>query len=889
MVFLENCLTEALFCINLIRPWLKEGPTKQQQLISAWKSCFPTSTAKDISDILVTLKELNVLSISKRKNIKFLIQDLSQDIFLLSQALKSLKSKQKTISVTVRSMPATFQVGNNQLSWTITLPQKATISHVEYGYVICARNQTTLDHLRALTPLPEHVCKQFKNQRTVTIHDVDLILPSNSSAIQVTFFWDIGGTWISHNLSIQLPTVEDEHAFRLLAPKAPYVPRTNQKRLKKTIVELPPPAEGNGTKRAKKRGVVEFQSKKKFTHPEWKEALTNLTYIDDFSSALHLEKFQLDKDLDIYQMEAATFLGTDDPCIFQLNIPGLAQKRPSLMAFDCVYVSTPASPDVEFGGRIVEVLRTSILVRFKNFKPPELCSVRFECNQPALKRMLTVLTYLQSDLAEQLWARLLPQKTDHESNPLPNIEPIQSRLNENQKHAVQNVLALNPTRKSPYVIFGPPGTGKTHTVTECILQILNRDSDARVLVCTASNAAADVIAARLVDNKPDISLLRLLAISRNVSLHRNPELHTSEYVKIKDFCSIEFSSKANVVVSTCSSAWSIDNAKFDYLFVDEAGQAMEPEILIPLAIALERNPNLQVIVAGDPKQLGPVIRCNLPRNPLKISLLERLTNMEIYSRQQENDALLQFQYFDPVYITKLVENYRSHASILCKPSEMFYNGDLIPRMNLFPFQNWPGLQNPNIPIVFHSVEGIEEREGKSPSYFNRIEAIKVLQQLVQICEWPDRMSNMSVGIITPYHQQKMKIRELFDDSLAKYPCLQNISEFHVGSVEEFQGNERDVIIISTVRSKADPSLRVLTDLGFLVCPNRLNVSITRPRHLLVFVGNAGLLSLDENWRTVINYCKDNNCVIGDILQYDSQLQANQDLPPEDFGGHNAEL
>ena len=99
-----------------------------------------------------------------------------------------------------------------------------------------------------------------------------------------------------------------------------------------------------------------------------------------------------------------------------------------------------------------------------------------------------------------------------------------------------------------------------------------------------------------------------------------------------------------------------------------------------------------------------------------------------------------------------------------------------------------------------------------------------------------------------------------------------------------------MIIISTVRSRVDPASNVLTNLGFLVCPNRLNVSITRPRHLLVFVGNAGLLSLDENWRAVIDYCKEKNCIIGDVLPYASALQPDQeDFPTDDFAGHNPEL
>jgi superfamily I DNA/RNA helicase len=101
------------------------------------------------------------------------------------------------------------------------------------------------------------------------------------------------------------------------------------------------------------------------------------------------------------------------------------------------------------------------------------------------------------------------------------ILPIQTTLvNEFQARALKAILSLEPLRKAPYIIFGPPGTGKTFAVTESILQICGRSTEARILACTASNAAADLVAHRLLKHNPHLKLMRLVSFSRELAMHR---------------------------------------------------------------------------------------------------------------------------------------------------------------------------------------------------------------------------------------------------------------------------------------------------------------------------------------------------------------------------------
>jgi len=151
-------------------------------------------------------------------------------------------------------------------------------------------------------------------------------------------------------------------------------------------------------------------------------------------------------------------------------------------------------------------------------------------------------------------------------------------------------------------------------------------------------------------------------------------------------------------------------------------------------------------------------------------------------------------------------------------------------------------------LIFHGVVGRDEREKSSPSFFNIEEATIVRKYCSSlIVDRKHKIKPEDIGIITPYHAQRWKIAQL----LRRDPKLSGIT---VGSVEEFQGQERRVIIISTVRSNAGHvTADIRHALGFVANSRRFNVAITRAQAMLIVVGNPDTLGLDPLWRAFLNY------------------------------------
>jgi len=186
---------------------------------------------------------------------------------------------------------------------------------------------------------------------------------------------------------------------------------------------------------------------------------------------------------------------------------------------------------------------------------------------------------------------------------------------------------------------------------------------------------------------------------------------------------------------------------------------------------------------------------------------------------------------------------------------LFYSNELVPSADDFKVTSlcqWSELPTKGFPIIFHGIEGEDAREGSSPSFFNPHEAVEVVKYVRALLDHKSLgVTPDEIGVISPYRKQVSKIRQL----LKKDRARPRIEELKVGSVEEFQGQERRIIIISTVRSnreylKMDSKFR----LGFLKNPKRFNVAITRAQALLIVVGNPFILAEDEHWKVLLNYC-----------------------------------
>ncbi|XP_072200440.1 RNA helicase Mov10l1 [Excalfactoria chinensis] len=440
-------------------------------------------------------------------------------------------------------------------------------------------------------------------------------------------------------------------------------------------------------------------------------------------------------------------------------------------------------------------------------------------------------------------------------------------LNKQQKLAVKRILS-GECRPTPYILFGPPGTGKTITVVEAILQIHFTLPDSRILVCAPSNAATDLICLRLHQS----NLLKPGTMVRVNATCRSAE-QIDDIVKpyCKDGDDIWKAVWFRIIITTCSSAGMFYQTgmrlgHFTHVILDEAGQASEPESLIPIGLISEVNG--QIVLVGDPKQLGPLIKSRIAvAFGLNISFLERLISRNMYLRDE--DAFSADGSYNPLLITKLINNYRSHSALLALPSKLFYHKELevcADASVVTSLLYWEKLPRKGFPLIFHGVRGKEIREGHSPSWFNPTEAVQVMQYCCHLAKNESiAVSVTDIGVITPYRKQVEKIKFLLRSI--------DLSDIKVGTVEEFQGQESMVTILSTVRSYEDTLAEEEYFLGFLSNPKRFNVAITRAKALLIVIGNPHLLVKDPCFCALLEYSLTNNAYVGCDLP--SELRSQQ--------------
>ncbi|EFN85410.1 Putative helicase MOV-10, partial [Harpegnathos saltator] len=455
--------------------------------------------------------------------------------------------------------------------------------------------------------------------------------------------------------------------------------------------------------------------------------------------------------------------------------------------------------------------------------------------------------------------------------------------NEEQMQAVINILHKTAC-PAPYIIFGPPGTGKTATLVEAICQIVKQDPTKHILVCTSSNAAADEITSRLLRHLPAQIMYRMYASSkrwedvkqeiRKCANFTNSVPHTIVSLP-KTILMLKKIIISTLITSIRLAVINFEKNHFSHIFIDEAGQAKEPEILIPLTLAKNNEDSsiyfqAQVVLAGDHHQLGPVIHSKIVQNILGkflhgmacISMLERLMNdCELYMKKDGK--------YNPNYVTKLIKNYRSHECILHVPNNQFYNNELVcwgqtdTRIAL----GWKKLPNKKFPMIFQEVLGIEERSSKN-SVFNAAEVHAVLGYVHMLMNAKFEnytISEKDIGIVTPFKKQQLDIMHRL--------AARGWKNVTVGTVETFQGQERTVMILTTVRSK------IFTHngeehIGFLSNPKRFNVAVTRAKALLIIVGNPEVICKGEHWMALWKYCeKHNACVQFDRCPLRSQIIA----------------
>ena len=435
-------------------------------------------------------------------------------------------------------------------------------------------------------------------------------------------------------------------------------------------------------------------------------------------------------------------------------------------------------------------------------------------------------------------------------------------LNASQEKAVNQVLCA----KEVAVVHGPPGTGKTTTLVEAVYETLHREN--QVMVSAQSNTAVDWIAEKLVDR--GIPVLRIgnptrvndkmlaFTYERRFEAHSDyPELWqirktiremtgrlrksgredrerlhnqlTNLRVRATGLeirIDTELFTEARVIACTLVGAASrvLERKRFSSLFIDEAAQAIEAACWIAISRAD------RVILAGDHCQLPPTIKCiEAARGGLGRTLLEK-----VVLHKPETMSLLKIQY-------------RMHEDIMRFPSRWFYHDEL----EAAPEVKYRGIFDFDTPVSWIDTSELDLQEKAVAEGTGRLNTGEAELLVRELKNYMERIGirrileeHIDFGVISPYRAQVHYLRHLLKKEPFFRPCRRLIT---VHTVDGFQGQERDVIMISLVRANEKGQIGFLRDL------RRMNVAITRARMKLLILGEAVTLTRHPFYRELYEY------------------------------------
>ena len=435
-------------------------------------------------------------------------------------------------------------------------------------------------------------------------------------------------------------------------------------------------------------------------------------------------------------------------------------------------------------------------------------------------------------------------------------------LNASQEKAVNQVLCA----KEVAVVHGPPGTGKTTTLVEAVYETLHREN--QVMVSAQSNTAVDWIAEKLVDR--GIPVLRIgnptrvndkmlaFTYERRFEAHSDyPELWQirktiremtgrlrksgredrerlhNQLTKLRVRATgleiridTELFTEARVIACTLVGAASrvLERKRFSSLFIDEAAQAIEAACWIAISRAD------RVILAGDHCQLPPTIKCiEAARGGLGRTLLEK-----VVLHKPETVSLLKIQY-------------RMHEDIMRVPSRWFYHDEL----EAAPEVKYRGVLDFDTPASWIDTSELDLQEKAVAEGTGRLNTGEAELLVRELKNYMERIGirrileeHIDFGVISPYRAQVHYLRHLLKKEPFFRPCRRLIT---VHTVDGFQGQERDVIMISLVRANEKGQIGFLRDL------RRMNVAITRARMKLLILGEAVTLTRHPFYRELYEY------------------------------------
>lgn len=461
-----------------------------------------------------------------------------------------------------------------------------------------------------------------------------------------------------------------------------------------------------------------------------------------------------------------------------------------------------------------------------------------------------------------------------------------SALNDSQLVAVRHVISAQDVA----IIHGPPGTGKTTTLVQAILETIRRER--RVLVCAPSNTAVDLLTEKLAERGVNVirmgnpsrvsdlllkhtldagvmahpSYAKMHAMRQTAEQHRvtaselaqegvrhfgfegrqqrqwlREEARTLRQAAddLERFMTEDVLESVQVITCTLvgASHRHMRHLSFETVFIDEAAQALEPGCWIPIA------KGQRIVLAGDHHQLPPTVKSEqAAREGLRETLFEKCI------QRQPNTARM------------LTTQYRMHAHIMGFSSEKFYGGQLVPHASV----RHAGLEAydlrfaPDLPVEFIDTAGCGYQEVTIPesrSTANPEEAHLLLERLAQLLAPYDATEHdehqhtpLSIGVIAPYRAQINYLKDAIEDSAVLNDLLLQ-RRLSVGTVDSFQGQERDIIAITLTRSNPHG------EIGFLSDIRRMNVGMTRARRKLLLVGDSSTLCRHPFFVELLAYVK----------------------------------
>lgn len=509
------------------------------------------------------------------------------------------------------------------------------------------------------------------------------------------------------------------------------------------------------------------------------------------------------------------------------------------------------------------------------------------------------------NLKNILLEKQIPEKIEDENI----LDYYDKQLNEYQKIAVNKSIL----EKDLFLLYGPPGTGKTRTLVEIILQEAKKGK--KILATAESNVATDNLIEYITKITNDFKIIRIGHPARvsekikniliynavknkqsyinaqkmreemheliekrnkykkpNSSLRRGMsddqikkyaknkksfrgvnfkklksmskwirynEMIDELYTSIKDLENFALDSvieEADIIIATNATAGSnfLENKKFDVSIIDECSQSTEPSSLI------SATKSKKLIMSGDHNQLPPTILSDKSKDVLSITLFQRMIN-----KYPRNSYMLKIQY-------------RMNEKIMKISNKLFYKNELIAHesvknntlKDLMDIKEEDDdILDPNKVVIFlnTSVSKRKEEEQKKGSNSRRnIYEVEIIIKILEKFE-KNNLDIEKIGVISPYFDQVELIEEKVKSKFNKMP--------EISTVDGFQGKEKEVIIISNVRSNEN------FDIGFLSDYRRLNVAITRAKRKLIIIGDSDTLCKDTNYKSLIEELKEKNFFI----------------------------